>query len=944
MSSYVPTDGDVAALLELLGNGLSGRNSKAVFEQLQQYQGNPSFCTLLAHVYGSAECPLPPQQVPGDFPWESYRRIAGLTLKNNIELAHNTLGDALAVAARSAISVMSRETSANIVHVACQIVARITSLVGFDGWKQLDVDLGVLLLGDMLSNGGKEATALLALKYLLEDATAVLGGGCGVIVTSMTKLVERSADPSLQLEAFRVALLAYELGATFDWQVEVLSPLQQSLLTAAPALAQCATLYVQSSGQSTPEVRLVCVAAFTLLVEYLDALAESIDHQALQGMLQLWLNAAASSIASQSPSATSIDGEVASTACEFFSAVARAHTRSCGEGPVQSFEQPLVAMSCEVVRGLFPLMLMSSEEEQMILSEDHYTLRDTISTHAHVYTKRHSATNEDSAASDNEPLSATLRTAAFACLNDLVLFSPDTTFPAVIDIIGSKWNDEDWRFREVVIVALGASYLGCSQMLEPMLPQLVPQLQITVRDAQAHVMVVSSALWTLMMFTQWMFDTPERVGLVRATMEAARDSMMSHSKRVQNAALTLLRQIILVGSISSTGQIVQDAAPTILEAIQRCLPFYHTNNLGLLCDVFVGLVPSLPHDASTPLQETLMNTLLPQMSATLQERYGAHNSNVMVNKDAFDVARAIADLLIACPNENNNQVAAQLLDTWVEVFTAVTNLGASDDPELLAWPLDLSEKYINAVNVQTLSAIHQKNNGALLQMATYCIATFKEPQVRHSACTLIETLLRTLERGCVASPDQITQSIAGLIDAPDLETIVSASFVLAELCRVYGQAAGEDAARCASSIAQRLRSDTYGTDMKSSPTMQSLALSIGATLLHAFPSAIAPNQLASLSMILSDCGNDDLKVTATQGVAAAFLALQSRDDAVGVLPSLLRLVYSWQQSSSQWPPLFEAIRRVLFFARDNCGDCIAAQFANLPQSYRAQLMELYQLQ
>eukprot|EP00758_Cryptobia_borreli_P018910 Tbor_TRINITY_DN7640_c0_g1::TRINITY_DN7640_c0_g1_i1::g.1003::m.1003 len=154
MTTYEPSENDLRQLLHMLGEAGQGQNSAAVVKQLKEYEANPMFCHLLCIVFRSTT-----QCVPSSHPlplsWAHYRSLAGLTLKNNIQVAHSKLGeDAIKGAATASGAVLTEENeNKSLIRTAAQILARVTSSTSIEWWAtSLNIDLSDILLNNLLKS------------------------------------------------------------------------------------------------------------------------------------------------------------------------------------------------------------------------------------------------------------------------------------------------------------------------------------------------------------------------------------------------------------------------------------------------------------------------------------------------------------------------------------------------------------------------------------------------------------------------------------------------------------------------------------------------------------------------------------------------------------------------------------------------------------------------
>ena len=896
---YQPTDSDVQQLIPLLGSGLSGQGASQAQQQLNQYQRSPQFCQLLSHVFSMQQAPC---EIMQGFSWMSYRYMAGLTLKNNIEKAYRDLGeDVIKHCAQTAAGILGSSDIANpefapLVNAACNIISKITSIAGLPWWQSaIGVDLTNVLVSNFINsqNDSQVKTGLRAFQYLLEDAGDKIGPACETFIHALTQIALNHSNVSLREYAFTVLQHPYDVGMELDWAMDNLPPFQQGLCSAAPHVAQCVSTGFQQFGATNRSIHVSCLKLFGQLSEYLEYLVvenpPNPQGPAMQ-CINFWITSCVVDIRSRA------DQECAMSACEFLSGICRQILKDGGDG-VPAYIFPFIEQQVpELVNLLFPCMLMSEEHERHVMERDDYQYRDRT---AHAKLKRKFTKVEEE---DPGELNTSLRDSALILLELLTQVSNQSAYQPLINVIQQNWQNPDWRMQEVAILAFGCAVEGCTNQLSSLMPTLISQL-CEIASRQVNPIVTSMALWALMKCFSYMLAV--KPDLTTQVLQTGLGLMPVTSRRVQQAAASVVKLLVMQ---DAAVQYTQPLLEHIFNTVHQCLPVYHSNSLGLLCDIAANAFTLVPNE------ETLRAMVLPfanqlqglstNFMQTAQQRYVNGDTNTDVQKEVFDVARAIAGAYTAWLSPENANNAKQMVLSWIGVVQQVMQWDTSDDEEILYYPLYLVQILCSAMDEATYSTVSEQ----VVAMALMFIDR-DSPEIQGTCCMMIYDGVHFLGPRGIPGPDQVVAKLLPLMHVKDSpELAVEAAGVLLELFSHFPSNT-PSMVQAAQLLGKQVRTDTHTSYIPSICLYLGAMLGKNAQLLEAAP-------LANVITVVARSSNDSQgeKEAATFGIIQAIQAHNTADPSTfqHFLPLFLKLVYSWQSAASE--NLVGAIASLLQYA------------------------------
>ena len=941
-----PTPNDIAVVVELLhNNGIAITNAKAAYQALEQHRSNPTFCVALSRIFGSTQ---PLTQLPqGAADWTVYRQLAGITLKNNIEHAQHALGEsAISVAAKTSLDVLQSAASAVMARTAAQIITKVTAIVGLGWWDSAAGGgtagfLPSILIGPsslMVSTSPMQILgALYCVQYLLEDVPKQIGESSAVIVERVVNsVVVTHRDHAVRKVAFRVAIHPYEIGASLDWNVLVLSPLQVGLCNASVHLAR-ATSFIITNDAQDPVVATLALRAMLMLIDYLDYFVGSMPPDEFGKMSVFWVSTAMACVERANG-----DRECAAAGADFLSQIAEVYDRSGGEGIIR----PFAALVSQGLPTLLPALIehavMAEEEIEAIVSTDHYSKRDASA----VQVRHHgqAAIEEDQTMGDDEA-AMTVRRSCSLCIQNCCKLSPEVAFPLILQAASAGWSHADWRRRDVALLVFGAAVDGCYGMMEQSLATVAPQLTQLIARPDEHICVVSMVMWVLGKTANWLMTTAAQ-DVVASVVQAITGRLCSESKRIQISAATALNSIYAAGHNLGTVSKLHPLLSSIAQNVHTCLPVYHTGSLSQLCILAMNILPTLQSDQEVSLlvapffaeRETRMS----RFASSYTSCYVNGDSTALVDKDIFQCDQVVIAGYMRCPSGG---AALSALQTWADVMADVVNRRVFDDADLIYQALFTACNYVKVCDTASLSSWNASTSSALACSTLSILSESKHPTVRSAGLMLLTTLVNVLREAALpqGTVTPCLQLLVGFVnDAETADGVADASNLVIAILTACPSLV-ETTLAATQAVAQKLRNDSFGDSL-------TYYTSIAGQLcraMHTVPRLAAFLPLSTIMDLLRQTANDEEKASATLGLAQGVQAIASGSPASftpEVVQELLRFCFSWQQSARDFAGAFDAVTSILHAAKAVGYQTMATVLQGLPEEFRRQFIETYRLQ
>lgn len=191
-----------------------------------------------------------------------------------------------------------------------------------------------------------------------------------------------------------------------------------------------------------------------------------------------------------------------------------------------------------------------------------------------------------------------LRKCSAAALDVFATKFPEEVLQSALPHLREGIVSQEWYIREASILAFGAISLGCFDLVQPHLPELIPFLVSTLSDANAPVRQI--ACWTLTRYSSWIaYNSAGGLNhelYLQPALEGILGCSLDKSKQVQEAACSALATL--------TEDVGEEMAPyleVILKQLALCFEKYKSKNLYHLYDSIQTLIDRVGPVAADPI-------------------------------------------------------------------------------------------------------------------------------------------------------------------------------------------------------------------------------------------------------------------------------------------------------------------------------------------------------
>jgi len=297
----------------------------------------------------------------------------------------------------------------------------------------------------------------------------------------------------------------------------------------------------------------------------------------------------------------------------------------------------------------------------------------------------------------------------------------DALLPIVLPIIKQMLVDENWRYREAGILALGAISEGCRLGMQPFLPELFPFLFQCLKDSKP--LVRSITCWTLGRYTQWVVEQQQPTVYLEPLMTELLQRVLDTNKKVQDAACSAFATLE-----EEAGEDLQPYLGPIVTNLMFAFTKYQTKNLNILYDTVGTLADSVGESLAKPeYVKAIMDPIMAKL--------GAMDS---LDRNMYPVLECLASLTQAV-GLAFQPYALQVWQTCAQIITlSFTKLQAGEilEKEIIVCALDLLSAICEGLDASAESLVPQ---GDVLRLLLVCIQD-PAPDVRQSALALVGDL------------------------------------------------------------------------------------------------------------------------------------------------------------------------------------------------------------
>ncbi|GAB7349004.1 hypothetical protein MBLNU459_g7979t1 [Dothideomycetes sp. NU459] len=203
-----------------------------------------------------------------------------------------------------------------------------------------------------------------------------------------------------------------------------------------------------------------------------------------------------------------------------------------------------------------------------------------------------------------------LRKCSAASLDTFATAFHERVFEVTLPYLKDNLNHSDWPNREAAVLALGAISVGCMDVVQPSLPDLIPFLISLLSDKQPVVRQITC--WALGRYSAWAsrLDQSGKQQFFEPMMDGILQRMLDNNKRVQEAAASAFANLEEQATTELTPYCL-----VIAQQFVRCFAKYKDKNMFILYDCVQTLAEHVgPEMARPELVDLLMPALITRWS------------------------------------------------------------------------------------------------------------------------------------------------------------------------------------------------------------------------------------------------------------------------------------------------------------------------------------------
>jgi len=337
--------------------------------------------------------------------------------------------------------------------------------------------------------------------------------------------------------------------------------------------------------------------------------------------------------------------------------------------------------------------------------------------------------DDDDDDGDDEDVSVwNLRKCSAAGLDVISNTFHDDILTIVLPLVKQMLVDQNWRFREAGILALGAVSEGCRLGMVPYLPELFPFLFQCLKDTKP--LVRSITCWTLGRYTGWVVEQGNPAQYLEPLMTELLQRVLDTNKKVQDAACSAFATL----EEEAGEDLVPYLAP-IVQNLMFAFNKYQTKNLNILYDTIGTLADSVGEHLQK--DEFIQAIMVPVM-----QKLGTME---VIDRNMYPVLECLASIVQAVGIGFQNYALAVWQRCTQIIHTALLKIknGEAIEKEIIVCSLDLLSAICEGLggSVEALVA----SQGEVLQLILLCMQD-TQPDVRQSALALVGDL----SKHCIA--------------------------------------------------------------------------------------------------------------------------------------------------------------------------------------------------
>lgn len=322
-----------------------------------------------------------------------------------------------------------------------------------------------------------------------------------------------------------------------------------------------------------------------------------------------------------------------------------------------------------------------------------------------------------------------LRRCSAASLDTFATRFHARVFEVTLPYLKDNLNHQDWPNREAAVLALGAISVGCMEVVQPNLPDLIPFLVTLLSDKYAVVRQITC--WCLGRYSSWAshLDPAGKQQFFEPMMDGILQRMLDNNKKVQEAAASAFANLEEQATTELTPY-----CQVIAQQFVRCFAKYKDKNMFILYDCVQTLAEHIgPEMARPELVELLMPALITRWQRVADQ-----------SREMFPLLECLAYIATALGNafapfakpffERSIKVIQENLEAGNEAANSPYH--EQPDKDFLVTSLDLLSSIIQALDEQGSSELVATSQPNFFEMLAYCMRDSNN-DVRQSAYALL---------------------------------------------------------------------------------------------------------------------------------------------------------------------------------------------------------------
>ncbi|KAI6183830.1 Transportin-1 [Aphelenchoides bicaudatus] len=813
---WTPSGPELEQIVSLLQHSQSQDNEiqRNVQTQLDNLNSHPEFYCYLSYIFGE----LKDAQV-------NQRALSGLLLKNSVRLNWQQIPPNIRQFLKQNSFAAIDEESALLRATSGIIITTIFCHEGCVGWSEMLPTLCEMLESD---NKLKVLGSLSALQKICEDSSdRLIVDEVSVLVSKVLPFF-RSEVTELRIMAVNTinSILLVQNEAFFN----IIDPFLENLF--------------QLAHDPVEEIQKELCRSLTLLLE---CYVEKVNPQ-LDNIAQFIL------IKTQHENL-----DIAQEACEFWLGLAE-NTEIC-----KRVVTPILPKLTEV---LLKCMRYSKIDLSILRAdiEDDSNVPDRVEDikPRHHKTRSQMGENAENDGSDEELeedddsfIEWSLRKCAAASLDMLSGIFGDMFLAPLLPLVKDCLQDSNWIIRESGILALGAVSEGCSNGMNPHLPELIQYLIGQLSDG--HALVRSITCWTLSRYCHFVVFQPQN-DIFNVLLTQLLERVLDKNKRVQEAACSAFATF----EEEAANELIP-YLPNILYTLVEAFNRYQAKNLLILYDALGTLADSVrARLGEPPYADMLMKPLLEKC----QQIRDDDRELFPLLECISSIANALGPLFLPYAEPVYQRCIGLINNTLQQVVLEQSNLsgnphlnGASieTDKDFLVVALDLISELVEGIRSDMLPIIKRSN---LIQL-TYICSQDSSKEVRQSSFALLGDLVKTCYEYVSADIGIFMPVLINNLDVQNVSVCNNAIWALGEISLKTGESMRQFAPLIIVPLI-----DVMNRDKVTRTLLENTAITLGRLGLYC--SAVIAPQLASFikpwCMALRNIHDNDEKESAFRGI------------------------------------------------------------------------------